>query len=307
MPTLTLRSRLVAALAATLLTALLAVVPAPLAAQGVRADLVVTPEWLAARLDDPRLVVLHVAHDDDYEAGHVPGARRVTYGTLVTRRGTVGSELPDLDSLRAAFEALGVGDSSFVVVYSHEAPMATRVLFSLAALGHDRFAFLDGGLERWTAERRPVSKDAPRPDRGRLTARRAAPVTVDAEWLSSQVNGGPAAGLALIDTRTTGEYNGTGNRSGMPSAGHLAGARQLEWQEMFADGMTRLKPLDELQGMFAERVAPGDTVVTYCWVGYRASATWFMARYLGYEARLYDGSYQDWSQRGLPTRAGTTP
>ena len=57
----------------------------------------------------------------------------------------------------------------------------------------------------------------------------------------------------------------------------------------------------------AAMAAPGATVVTYCWVGYRASATYLVARYLGYPARMYDGSYQDWSQRKLPVRGGAAP
>ena len=44
----------------------------------------------------------------------------------------------------------------------------------------------------------------------------------------------------------------------------------------------------------------GDTVITYCLVGYRASMTYFGARLLGYPVRLYDGSYQEWARRGLP-------
>jgi thiosulfate/3-mercaptopyruvate sulfurtransferase len=87
----------------------------------------------------------------------------------------------------------------------------------------------------------------------------------------------------------------------MPSHGHLAGARQLEWEDLFrGPGSSLLKDRGDLEKMFAERVRPGDEVVTYCWVGYRASATWLVARWLGYEAKLYDGSYQDWSQRKLP-------
>ena len=50
-----------------------------------------------------------------------------------------------------------------------------------------------------------------------------------------------------------------------------------------------------------------DTVVTYCFVGYRASMTYLVARYLGYEAKLYDGSYEDWSKRQLPTVPGAAP
>jgi thiosulfate/3-mercaptopyruvate sulfurtransferase len=293
-----------AAIAVAAVLALSTFAPNSALAQGVRSALVVTPAWLAPKLNDPRIVVLHVAHDNDYESGHVPGARKVDYGTIVTRRETVSTELPDANALRAAFERLGVSDSTTVVVYAHEAPMATRVLYSLAALGHTRFAFLDGGLDRWRAEGKPLSADVPAVTAGRLTARTHAPVVVSAEWIATRL-GKP--GLALVDTRTDGEYNGTGNRSGMPSAGHLQGARQLEWQDMFSDGMSALKPLPELERLFGGLASPGDTVVTYCWVGYRASATWFVAHYLGYDAKLYDGSYQDWSQRKLPTRAGTSP
>lgn len=283
----------------TALVVLTLAAPSPAIAQGVRADLVVTPSWVAARLNDPRLVVLHVAQMNDYEEGHVPGARKLGYGSIVARRDSLSSELPDAAALRAVFEGLGVSDSTMVVVYAHEAPMATRVLYSLASLGHPRFALLDGGLDRWRAENQPLSREVPTVTPGRLTARSVAPVVVTADWVTSRL-GKP--GLSLIDTRTDGEYNGTGNRSGMPSAGHLEGARQLEWEDMFSDRSTRLKPLAELERMFGERATRGDTVVTYCWVGYRASATWFVATYLGYDAKLYDGSYQDWLRRKLPTR-----
>jgi thiosulfate/3-mercaptopyruvate sulfurtransferase len=274
-------------------------------AQGPSADgpRVVDPTWLRARAADPSVVVLHVDHGD-YNDAHIPGARALPYGDITTRRGTLGSELPDLEALRATFAALGISDGTHVVVYAHEGPMATRALFSLASIGHKRYALLDGGLERWRSEGGAVTRDAPKATPGTLTVRAGPTVLVDADWLQSRVG---ASGLSLIDTRTDGEYNGTGNRSGMPSVGHLAGARQLQWEELFSDGMTRLKPRAELEKLFSDRVRPGDAVVTYCWVGYRASATWFVAHLLGYDARMYDGSYQDWSQRKLPTRAGTAP
>ncbi|HYH80957.1 MAG TPA: sulfurtransferase [Longimicrobium sp.] len=42
----------------------------------------------------------------------------------------------------------------------------------------------------------------------------------------------------------------------------------------------------------------GSTVVTYCRTGVQASWDYFVARYLGYDTRMYDGSYLDWSRRG---------
>ena len=278
--------------------ALAAAAPAGAQARPAAFDPIVTPAWLAEHLNDPGLVVIHIGHDD-YADGHVPGARNLDYGNQVTRRGTLSTELPELADARRTFEALGVSDGSTVVVYAHEAPMATRALFTLAWLGVDRIAYLDGGLERWRAEGRAMSREVPRVTAGRITTPSRDGLVATAEWITPRL-GRP--GVAFVDTRTDGEYNGTGNRSGMPSAGHLEGARQLEWEDLFSDRAARLKPREELMRLFAAAAAPGDTVVTYCWVGYRASATWFIARALGYDARLYDGSYQDWSQRQLPTR-----
>jgi len=42
----------------------------------------------------------------------------------------------------------------------------------------------------------------------------------------------------------------------------------------------------------------GSTVVTYCRTGVQASWDYFVARYLGYQTRMYDASYLDWSRRG---------
>ena len=94
----------------------------------------------------------------------------------------------------------------------------------------------------------------------------------------------------------------------MPSEGHVAGARQLEWQQLFAnaDSAVFLEP-DAIARLFGERSAPGDTLVTYCLVGYRASMTYFGARLAGLPVKLYDGSYQDWARRKLPVKKGETP
>jgi thiosulfate/3-mercaptopyruvate sulfurtransferase len=266
---------------------------------------VVSTEWLAQRQSDPTVVLLHVTSDSEYAAGHIPGARELRYRDLVVARDGLRSELPEASALARSFEALGVSDNVTVVLYAAEAPMATRALFSLAAIGHARAAYLDGGLPQWVAEGRAISKDpavAAAPGTLRVTTHPE--LVADAALIQSRIG----AATSFIDTRTDGEYNGTGNRSGMPSAGHIAGARQLEWEQLFeAANPLKLKPRAELEALFAERVPKGNDVVTYCWVGYRASATWFVARMLGYTTRLYDGSYQDWQLRKLPVTAGTTP
>ena len=275
------------------------------AARATPDSMAVTTEWLAAHLSDPRVVVVEVTLNDSARVAAIPGSRALSYRRMAIVRDSISTELPSIDSLRSLFEGLGISDDSRVVVYASEAPMATRLLMTLDYIGHPRFSYLDGGLVKWRAEARPVVATEPRVTRGTLRPQPRSDVVVTADWITARL-GKP--GLAFIDTRTTGEYNGTGNRSGMPSAGHLAGARQLEWEELFggSDGL-QLKPRAELRALFDARVKGGETVVTYCWVGYRASATYFAARLLGYDARFYDGSYQDWQRRKLPTTAGGRP
>jgi thiosulfate/3-mercaptopyruvate sulfurtransferase len=45
---------------------------------------------------------------------------------------------------------------------------------------------------------------------------------------------------------------------------------------------------------------PRDTVIGYCHIGQQATAMLFAARTVGYPVLLYDGSFEDWLNRGLP-------
>jgi thiosulfate/3-mercaptopyruvate sulfurtransferase len=63
------------------------------------------------------------------------------------------------------------------------------------------------------------------------------------------------------------------------------------------DGTT-IKDEPALRAIFtAAGVKPGTEVVSYCHIGQQGSLVWLVARILGYEARLYDGSFEDWSGR----------
>ena len=166
----------------------------PAGAQGAdpRATLVVSTGWLAERLQDPDLVLLHVGDRREYDAAHIPGARHVSQSDLAvsnhdhaTNTG-LALELPSADTLRARLERLGISDRSRVVVYygSDWVSPATRVVFTLdhAGLGA-RTSLLDGGMRAWRAERRPVTADVPAPAAGRLAPLRTKPLVVSAEWV----------------------------------------------------------------------------------------------------------------------------
>jgi len=271
-------------------------------------SLLVSAEWLKARRADPDIVLLHVGMGHDTTRRDlIPGSVGWDYMDITLHAGAVSTELPPIDSLRSLIEAAGISNSNRVVIYSYNPVMAARAFVTLEVAGHERLHVLDGGAVSWKAAGGPVVANAERPRaRGRFVPRLRTDVVVDADWLRARLED-PA--VTLIDTRTLEEYTGTGDRRGIPSAGHLAGARHLVWEEMFRSREDpRLKPKHEILAMYHERGATdGKTVVTYCYIGYRASISYFVARYLGFDAKFYDGSYQDWSLRQLPLVAGEKP
>ena len=95
---------------------------------------------------------------------------------------------------------------------------------------------------------------------------------------------------------------------GRVHAGHIPGAWSMYWEELVESrAVPLLKDHDEARRLFrASGAADGSTVVTYCVVGLRASYAYFVARLLGYDAKLYDGSWRDWGSRDLPFVAGSS-
>jgi thiosulfate/3-mercaptopyruvate sulfurtransferase len=277
---------------------------AALAASGP--SLLVTPADLAARLADPDLVVLHIANRAaDFETGHIPGARFVGYNQIAVDGDSLGSELPPLATLTALFESLGVSNASRVVVYGSPIP-ATRLFFTLDYLGHANVSLLNGGLNAWRADGREIETGSTqlvrRPGSARFVPRVQHERVAMADWIQARLE---SPQMALVDARPDAEFTGAdGGMGGAHAAGHLPGARQLVWDVLVSrDG--RFPPDDQLRARLeAAGARPGVPVVTYCMVGMRASVVYFVARHLGFDARLYDGSIVDWTHRRLPVKTG---
>ena len=139
-------------------------------------DTLVTTQWLSEHLDDPDLVVLDctvlvepdgsgglrsVSGRTEYDAGHIPSAGFADLmGDLSDPDNTLDFIMPTLEQFSVAMGALGVGDDSRVVLYTANNPdWAARVWWMLRWAGFDRAALLDGGLEAWIADGRPLSTE----------------------------------------------------------------------------------------------------------------------------------------------------
>lgn len=293
----------VGALAATLSAALpardtLPLAQSPASTQSPRDQLLVTPAWLAAHLNDPDLVLLHVGEAEEYAAAHIPGARLVDMEDVSTGHSDTGLMLQTLppDVLRERLQALGISDGSRIVVYYGDdwVSPSTRIIFALdhAGLGA-RTSLLDGGMQAWRQAGNAVTDRVPPARRGRLSALRTQDRVVDAAWLQRNLR---TPGIAVVDGRAAVFYDGV-QATHNARNGHIPGARSIPFTSI-TDDRLRVRSAAELAALFRDAgIRPGDTIVGYCHIGQQATAVLFAARTLGYDVKLYDGSFEEWGRR----------
>ncbi len=280
--------------------AVLAFAPAPRPAAPPAEPMVVSTAWLAQHLHDPGLVIFQIGDrtsQPSYDEGHIPGALFLNpFSELAAPRveGGLALELPSPDSLKAVLERKGLSNDSRVVLYwakEYFSP-TSRTLFTLeyAGLG-GRVSILDGGYEVWKSEGRPVTTDLPTVTPGHFVVKPNPGLVVDADFVKAHLQDQK---VRIVDARDTSFYNGRETHQGRN--GHIPGAASIYFGSMVDSAGRFLTPV-ALKAVFAQAgVKDGQTVVTYCHIGQQASLVWFVAHYLGFTAKLYDGSFQDWAR-----------
>jgi thiosulfate/3-mercaptopyruvate sulfurtransferase len=282
----------------------LSLAPGVTRAETPRNSMLVSTTWLAQHLKDPNLVLFHVGPDTEYSAQHIPGARFLKLRAISNDDegpGALTLEMPSPEKLRAQLEAIGISDTSRIIVYGAKDWISppTRAIFTFLYGGLENVSMLDGGLDTWTKEGREVTAVIPPATKGKLSALKTKPMLADAPFVQSHTK---APGFVVIDARDASFYDGVqeGGRMEHHMAGHIPGSRSLPFEQVNGDDL-KLKPAVELEAIFAKAgVKPGDTVIGYCHIGQQATAMLFAARTLGHPVLLYDGSYEDWARRGLP-------
>jgi len=286
----------------TLANAVSACAQAADSAPPLRKEMLVSTDWLAAHLNDPDLVVLSIGSAPDfYSKGHIPGARQILLSEIAVTRDGIPNELPNDMALLKVFAKAGVGNESHIVLYGDRFNLlAARAYFTLDYLGiADHAALLNGGIDKWRAEKRPLSMETPSVKPAWLTIAPRREILVDTPQMRSLTG---KKTVTLIDARPTKEFTGEQLSEDVAKAGHIPGATSLFWMDMLVSRENPvLKPEAELRSMYAEaHAAPDRKLVTYCRTGMQAAFDYFVAKYLGYDPSMYDASFFEWSKQDLP-------
>jgi thiosulfate/3-mercaptopyruvate sulfurtransferase len=278
---------------------------------GVTAPLV-TASWLSERLGEPGLRVVDCryklgepgAGELLWREGHIPGAARVDVDRdLAAPPGDRGRHpLPDAEAFAAAVRRAGIGTDTLVVAYDEAAEGgAARLWWLLRHFGHDRVTVLDGGLRGWREEGGELRAGPEQTEPGDFRAREPAEEPASAEEIAA--TGGAAAGPVLLDARAPERYRGEVEPIDSV-AGRIPGAVNLPFAELAPDG--RFLPPEELRARFeAAGVRSGDDAVAYCGSGITACVLVLAAEVAGIgPARLYPGSWSEWSRQGRAVERG---
>ena len=239
-----------------------------------------------------------------YAEGHLPGARCLDLETVLTTH--TGNPLdgrhplPDIRSLTAGLEELGVEVDDDLVVYDEPGSFAAERGWWVVRWAGLRPRVLDGGLSAWVEAGLPL-ETGPHP-----------PVTPSRLDLSvghlPTIDVDEAAGFAetgvLVDARAAERYRGEVEPID-PRAGHIPGAVNLPAADLYEDG--RMPSDDRLQQLFtaatgrppARSQPTAPRVAAYCGSGVSAARDVLALAVLGVDAALFPGSWSAWSNDPL--------
>ena len=267
----------------------------------------VSTQWVADHLADPTVRLVEASwDDDDYRAGHIPGA---VYWSFVEELKTPAfHDAPDLAATAALLSRSGIDAATTVVLYGNISNLVAAYAFWLLKYyGHADVRLVDGGRQCWLDEGRPVSTSIPvyTPTAYHIEQAVQA-VRARRDDLLHAIDD---PGTVIVDLRALEMYLGAHNASAargghIPSAINVPATREtdsdgafLRWRMPTVKGDWTFRPVEELRALFTQAgITPDKQIITYCVLGGLSSHAWFvLTQLLGYpDVREYDRSWVEW-------------
>jgi thiosulfate/3-mercaptopyruvate sulfurtransferase len=275
-----------------------------------RSDVLVDADWVEARIDDPKTVIVEVDEDTSaYDKNHIKNAVRIDWKQDL--QDPVRRDFVDQAGFEKLLSEKGIANDDTVVLYGgNNNWFASYAYWYFKLYGHQDVKLLDGGRKKWELDSRDLVAEVPQRAK---TAYKAKPQDSAIRAFRDEVV--DAIGSKnLVDVRSPDEFSGKllapahlpQEQSQRP--GHVPGARNIPWSKSANDDGT-FKPDDELKELYQdEGVDLGKDTIAYCRIGERSAHTWFVLHeLLGQQnVKNYDGSWTEYgSLVGVPVELGS--
>ena len=270
-------------------------------------DVLVDTQWVEDHLNDESIRIVEVDENHAlYAEAHIPGA--IGFDWQADLQDQVKRDFLGPEDFGRLFGEHGISNDHTIVLYGDRNNwFAAYTYWYLKYYGHDNVKLVNGPREKWLAEGRPTSTEAPSYAATTFTAKPGNDaIRAKRDEVLAAVESGAKR---LVDVRSPAEFAGeiispSGyEQEGAQRGGHIPAAANIPWsQAVQEDGTFKSKEaLQELHG--GKGVLSGDPIIAYCRIGERSAHTWFVLHeLLGREdVKNYDGSWTEWgSLVGVP-------
>ncbi len=268
-------------------------------------QLLFSPEELKTLLDTDQVSLIDVRDQDDFRAGHIPGAVNLPQLFYYLAESTPeGLEMTHFE-LQILCRQAGLHKDRPVVVY--EDSMDTRYggscrgFWLLTYAGHPQVSVLNGGLAGWLADGYSLTTEDTLVSPSQFSVSPITQLIATRDDVEQSLNDDS---LVVIDNRDLDEREGLSSSpygiNYAPRKGRIPGSKWLEWYEFLdrsKQPVTFKSPEQIRSWCEKEGVKPEDNIILYCFKGARSSNTYIALTTAGFNnVRLFLGSWNEWSR-----------
>lgn len=273
--------------------------------------------WLEANLNNKNIRVVDAtiffdldeeemlrSGKEQYQNHHIPGAVEANLFELSNPEAKLPFTIAKHGNFIKAVEKIGISNDTHVVIYDSGPQVgvefsasiwAARLAWQMLLAGLENISILEGGFDRWLAEKRPVTKEIKKYPPGELN------LIERVEYFATKqdvINAIDDKRSVIIDALAPEQYRGEIAPYGDEKAGHIPGALNVFYGLMADPAMGQLKDRNDLALLFLETdaLSPDISVINYCGFGVGAAWNFMILKHLGKQkVSVYDGSMDEWT------------
>lgn len=291
------------------ITLILLILPLPLLAQPL-----LETHQLVELLNNTQTQPIDIRSAEAYHQGHVPGAISAPYALWRGPAENPG-QLANADEFEALIQALGLTPEQHLVVYSSGADetdfgAAARVYWTLKYLGFPHISVLNGGYRYWAKQASyPVAEQTTTLAPSTTQIELKPELAIQQNELLSKLQQSQR-NFQLFDARPPAFYDGKTKAPTASTAGTIAGAQNVPFEQWFIPGQTRVRSAVEIKQLVAQQgLDQAPETLSFCNTGHWAATNWFVLSELAElkNVRLYPASLAEWTQSPVALPMDNTP
>ncbi len=250
--------------------------------------------WLKNHIDDPEIRIVDTRTNFDYGKGHIKNSVNIELSDIVKTKDGLPAMCISRKGIEKVTSSKGIDNDTTLVAYDNFGGVfASRFLWTMEYFGHKKVGIFNGSIKSWIDEGGEFTNEVPDYKTAHFSAKPDMTRLATKEWILDHLDNNSTK---FLDVRTAGEYSG--NTAYGKRAGHIPGAVHIHWLDPIDPKTGKFRSNEDLRMTYQKKGIKADNeIVTYCWMGLRASHSYAILRLLGYpHVRVYDASWSEWGE-----------